>query len=110
MMVLRRSFAAQLDWLARNDYRVLRLSQLARFLAGKKPLPQRSVVITIDDGYESVYRHALPAAAQVRLPGHAVRLHRLHRRARRAELGAVAGAGAHRAWSTSRRTPSRIAT
>ena len=54
------NFGAQLDWLARNQYTVLRLSQLPDFLAGKQPLPARSVVITIDDGYESVYRHAFP--------------------------------------------------
>ena len=55
------NFAAQLDWLARNDYRVIRLSQLAGFLQGREALPKRAVVITIDDGYESVFRHALPA-------------------------------------------------
>lgn len=60
MVVSPSGFAAQLDWLARNQYTVLRLSQLAEFLAGKQPLPPRSVVITIDDGYESVYRHAFP--------------------------------------------------
>ncbi|MDQ2780345.1 MAG: polysaccharide deacetylase family protein [Pseudomonadota bacterium] len=54
-------FEAQLDWLARNDWRVLRLADLAPFLAGKQALPPRSVVITIDDGYESVYRYAWPA-------------------------------------------------
>ena len=54
-------FEAQLDWLASNHYRVLRLQDLVGFLAGREPLPQRSVVITIDDGYESVYRHAYPA-------------------------------------------------
>jgi peptidoglycan/xylan/chitin deacetylase (PgdA/CDA1 family) len=60
MVVSPNGFAAQLDWLARNNYTVLRLSQLTDFLAGKQPLPARSVVITIDDGYESVYRHAFP--------------------------------------------------
>lgn len=60
MVVSPNGFAAQLDWLARNNYTVLRLSQLSEFLAGKQPLPARSVVITIDDGYESVYRHAFP--------------------------------------------------
>lgn len=54
------NFAAQLDWLARNDYRVIRLSQLIGFLQGREALPKRSVVITMDDGYESVHRHALP--------------------------------------------------
>ena len=60
MSVSPANFAAQLDWLARNDYRVIRLSQLLGFLQGREALPKRSVVITMDDGYESVHRHALP--------------------------------------------------
>jgi peptidoglycan/xylan/chitin deacetylase (PgdA/CDA1 family) len=55
------NFEAQLDWLAHNDYHVIRLSQLTAYLEGKGALPKRSVVITIDDGYESVYRYAFPA-------------------------------------------------
>ena len=39
---------------------MVRLADLAQFLEGRKALPKRSVVITIDDGYESVYRHAFP--------------------------------------------------
>ncbi len=61
MLVAPSQFEAQLDWLARNHYRVLRLADLTGFLAGREALPQRSVVITIDDGYDSVYRHAYPA-------------------------------------------------
>jgi peptidoglycan/xylan/chitin deacetylase (PgdA/CDA1 family) len=60
MIVAPSQFEAQLAWLARHHYRVLRLADLAGFLAGREALPQRSVVITIDDGYESVYRHAFP--------------------------------------------------
>ncbi len=60
MSVSPANFAAQLDWLARNDYRVIRLSQLLGFLQGREALPKRSVVITMDDGYESVHRYALP--------------------------------------------------
>jgi len=60
MVVSAASFAAQLDWLARNDYRVIRLSQLLGYLQGRQALPKRSVVITIDDGYESVHRYAFP--------------------------------------------------
>lgn len=59
MVISAANFAAQLDWLARNDYRVIRLSQLSAFLQGKQALPKRAVVITIDDGYESVHRVAL---------------------------------------------------
>ncbi len=60
MIVSPSQFEAQLAWLARNQFRVLRLSELAGFLAAREALPQRSVVITIDDGYESVHRHAFP--------------------------------------------------
>jgi peptidoglycan/xylan/chitin deacetylase (PgdA/CDA1 family) len=68
MTVTPAQFEAQLQWLARNHYRVLRLGQLPGFLAGREPLPQRSVVITIDDGYESVHRHALPLLRKYGVP------------------------------------------
>jgi peptidoglycan/xylan/chitin deacetylase (PgdA/CDA1 family) len=54
-------FEAQLDWLQRNGYTVVPLSALSGFLAGRDALPPLSVIITIDDGYESVYRYAFPA-------------------------------------------------
>lgn len=60
MVVSPANFEKQLDWLARNDYHVIRLADMAAYLKGEQALPRRSVVITIDDGYESVYRHALP--------------------------------------------------
>ncbi len=53
-------FEAQLEYLKRNDYRVIRLSDVPDFLAGKRALPARSVVITFDDGHASVYQHAFP--------------------------------------------------
>lgn len=68
MVVSAGNFAAQLDWLARNDYRVIPLAQLTDFLQGRQPLPQRAVVITIDDGYESVYRVALPLLRKYNFP------------------------------------------
>ncbi|WP_374568594.1 polysaccharide deacetylase family protein [Ideonella sp.] len=60
MTVSAANFAAQLDWLGRNGYRVIRLADLVAYLKGEQGLPKRSVVITIDDGYESVYRVAYP--------------------------------------------------
>ncbi len=60
MVVSPANFEAQLSWLSSNDYRVIRLGDLAAFLAGEQSLPQRAVVITFDDGYESVFRHAFP--------------------------------------------------
>lgn len=68
MTVSEASFAQQLDWLAKNGYRVIRLAQLVGFLEGREALPRRSVVITIDDGYESVHRVALPLLRRHRFP------------------------------------------
>jgi peptidoglycan/xylan/chitin deacetylase (PgdA/CDA1 family) len=68
MVVSAGNFAAQLDWLARNDYQVLPLSRLQGFLEGRQALPRRSVVITFDDGYESVHRHALPLLRRYGFP------------------------------------------
>ena len=68
MVMSAANFALQLDWLARNDYRVIPLAQLAGFLEGREKLPKRSVVITIDDGYESVYRIALPLLRKYGFP------------------------------------------
>jgi peptidoglycan/xylan/chitin deacetylase (PgdA/CDA1 family) len=68
MVVSPANFAAQLEYLARNDYRVIPLGQLVGYLAGKQALPQRAVVITIDDGYESTYRHALPLLRKYGFP------------------------------------------
>ncbi len=58
------AFAAQMDYLARNGYHVVPLSRLSDFLAGKEPLPRKSVVITIDDGYRATYDIAFPVLKQ----------------------------------------------
>ncbi len=60
MIVSADRFAEQMDWLARNDYRVVPLSALEDFLQGRRALPERAVVITIDDGYKTVYQYAYP--------------------------------------------------
>ena len=60
LVVTRADFEAQMDYLARNGYRVITMKELAAFLDGKEPLPRKSVVITIDDGYRSTYEIAYP--------------------------------------------------
>lgn len=68
MIVTPANFEAQMAWLVRNGYRVVRLADVAGFLAGQKPLPQRAVVLTFDDGYESFHRHAFPVLKRYGLP------------------------------------------
>jgi peptidoglycan/xylan/chitin deacetylase (PgdA/CDA1 family) len=60
MILSAESFEAQLAYLADNGYSVIPLARLVDFLQGKAALPAKAVVITIDDGYESVHRHAFP--------------------------------------------------
>jgi len=53
-------FGEQLEFLKNNNYTVISLEQLVRSLKGGLRLPDRSVVITIDDAYRSVYTGAWP--------------------------------------------------
>jgi peptidoglycan/xylan/chitin deacetylase (PgdA/CDA1 family) len=46
--------------LARKGYRSLDLLDAVEILRAGSPLPPKSLVITIDDGYESAYREAFP--------------------------------------------------
>ncbi|MGB6007196.1 polysaccharide deacetylase family protein [Castellaniella sp.] len=53
-------FRDQLAWLKRQGYRTLTCEEFAAHLAGE-PAPERSVLITFDDGYLDNYVHAWPA-------------------------------------------------
>jgi peptidoglycan/xylan/chitin deacetylase (PgdA/CDA1 family) len=53
-------FSEQLEFLKENGYQVIALKQLVDSLKGNGSLPERAVVITIDDGYLSVYTKAWP--------------------------------------------------
>jgi peptidoglycan/xylan/chitin deacetylase (PgdA/CDA1 family) len=68
MVVSPKVFGEQMAYLAQNGYRVVRLSELAEFLAGKRALPEKAVVVTIDDGYTSMYNHAYPILKRYGFP------------------------------------------
>jgi peptidoglycan/xylan/chitin deacetylase (PgdA/CDA1 family) len=61
-------FEAQLAWLQREGWTVLRLADLEAFFEGRRALPPRSVLITVDDGWESFHRHAWPVLQRLGLP------------------------------------------
>jgi peptidoglycan/xylan/chitin deacetylase (PgdA/CDA1 family) len=54
------AFEAQMEYLARNGYHVIPLASLLGFLERGEPIPRKSVVLTIDDGYRSTYEVAFP--------------------------------------------------
>ena len=60
-------FAAHVDWLARNRL-VLPLAEAVTRLDNQCRLPSPYVAITFDDGFASVYEHALPVLRQHGLP------------------------------------------
>ena len=62
------AFAAQLEYLASNNYRVIPLRALVDFLAGHGQLPQRAVVLTFDDGHVSAYRNVYPLLRKYGFP------------------------------------------
>jgi len=53
-------FAAQLDVLARGDYVVLPLGKVVDLLAAKETLPEKCVVLTVDDAFSSFAETGLP--------------------------------------------------
>lgn len=68
MTVTPAAFEAQMDFLARNGYRVVSMAQLADFIAGSEPLPKKTVAITIDDGYRATYQIAFPILRKFGFP------------------------------------------
>ena len=54
------SFRSQLEYLRDNGYTVVSFSELADFVEGKGPMPRKPVILSMDDGYKSVYQVAYP--------------------------------------------------
>ena len=61
------AFAEQMRWLMQN-VDILDPSRFHLVMSGALPLEHPSVLITIDDGHYSVYRHALPVMREWAIP------------------------------------------
>ncbi|MGB5992370.1 MAG: hypothetical protein WBG61_08615, partial [Desulfobacterales bacterium] len=48
-------FEAQMKYLKENGFHVISLDQLLDFIDYKEPIPEKSVVITVDDAWGSIY-------------------------------------------------------
>ena len=68
MVVTPDDFTRQMEYLAQHDYRVIRIAELIEFLQGKRALPKRAVVVTMDDGYKSAYQYAFPTLRRFGFP------------------------------------------
>jgi biofilm PGA synthesis lipoprotein PgaB len=52
--------AMQFAWLKENGYRVVSLDDVIAAQQGRRPLPEKAVLLTFDDGYRSVYTRVYP--------------------------------------------------
>lgn len=60
-------FKQQMDYLKKNGYRVISVAQLLECIE-KNFFPEKPVVVTIDDGYKSVYTLAFPVLKEYGFP------------------------------------------
>jgi peptidoglycan/xylan/chitin deacetylase (PgdA/CDA1 family) len=61
-------FAAQMGYLHRFGYHVMRLDDALSALRGERAIPPRAVVLTFDDGYENFYQYAFPVLQRYGFP------------------------------------------
>lgn len=62
-------FEEQLKWLKNNGYTIIPLKEAVAYLKGMRDtLPEKSVVITADDGWQSVYTYMLPLVKKYNTP------------------------------------------
>lgn len=54
------TFRSQLKYLQENGFTVVSFADLADFIEGKGPMPRKPVILSMDDGYKSVYQVAYP--------------------------------------------------
>ena len=60
MLLNPNKFKNQLSWLKENGYTSITLTDLYNYLRNNEPIPEKSVVLTFDDGYRGNYTYAYP--------------------------------------------------
>jgi peptidoglycan/xylan/chitin deacetylase (PgdA/CDA1 family) len=68
MKVSESSFEEQMRYLKDNDYKVITLDRFLNFMELQEQIPEKSVVITIDDGWKSLYTIAYPILKKYNFP------------------------------------------
>jgi peptidoglycan/xylan/chitin deacetylase (PgdA/CDA1 family) len=59
---------ADLTLLQQEGFHIIPISQMAAFMEHRATIPEKAVVLTFDDGYEGVYRYALPVLQKHHAP------------------------------------------
>jgi peptidoglycan/xylan/chitin deacetylase (PgdA/CDA1 family) len=65
MVMATSTFREQMQYLRANGYRVISLREFVEFTRLGRQVPQRSVVLTFDDGYKSFRQHAYPVLKEL---------------------------------------------
>ena len=60
-------FEGDLQWLQKNGYTTITTAQLVEYLSGKGSMPEKPVILTIDDGKYGVYKRAWPLLKQYKM-------------------------------------------
>jgi len=68
MTMSRAQFRAQIELLRKDGATFLTVEQFVAHVKGGAPAPRHSVLVAIDDGYESVYRIAWPILREEKVP------------------------------------------
>ena len=66
--ISQKNFHSQLLYLKENNFNVLPITSLIDFFYHNKPLPEKSVFITVDDAYTSFYKFAFPVLKKFNFP------------------------------------------
>lgn len=61
-------FEEQLKYLSENDYYFPNMKEIRKYVDGKLDLPEKSVVLTMDDGHADNYSIAYPLAVKYKVP------------------------------------------
>ncbi|KKQ40788.1 MAG: Polysaccharide deacetylase family protein [Microgenomates group bacterium GW2011_GWC1_37_8] len=63
-----KNFMSQMNYLYENNYVILSLHDLIEYINSKKKIPKKSVVLTLDDGYEDNYLTVFPMLKKYNFP------------------------------------------
>ena len=62
------NFEKQMKYLAENDFYFPTWEQVENYIEGKQELPEKSIVITVDDGDPSFFELAVPIIQKYKIP------------------------------------------
>jgi biofilm PGA synthesis lipoprotein PgaB len=62
------NFEAQVQWFIKSGYHFINVDAILKYRKNGKPLPDKAVLMTFDDGYASVYNNAFPIIKKYKVP------------------------------------------